>query len=46
MQPEFLPGAGDWKTRRNVLPCNDWLAAKFVSGDICDHSCLVDNAKY
>jgi hypothetical protein len=24
-QPEFLPGAGDWKTKRNVLPCNVWL---------------------
>jgi hypothetical protein len=27
MQPEFLPGAGDWKGRRNVLPCNAWLDA-------------------
>jgi hypothetical protein len=25
--PEFLPGAVDWKTGRNVLPCNDWLVA-------------------
>jgi hypothetical protein len=25
VQPEFLPGAGDWKGRRNVLPCNAWL---------------------
>ncbi len=27
IRPEFLPGAGDWKTLRNVLPCNAWLAA-------------------
>jgi hypothetical protein len=25
MQPEFLPEAGDWKTPRYGLWCNDWL---------------------
>jgi len=29
-RPEFLPGAGDWKAKRNVLPCNAWLAVADV----------------
>jgi len=29
-QPEFLPGAGDWKTRRHGLWCNDWLGTMMI----------------
>jgi hypothetical protein len=30
MRPEFLPVAGDWKTPRYGLWCNDWLDAKLA----------------
>jgi hypothetical protein len=30
MRPEFLPGAGDWKATRHVLPCNAWLVPILV----------------
>jgi len=41
MQPEFLPGAGYWKTLRYGLWCNDWLAKQFFQDRFCMYDGII-----